>query len=162
MPRLKLCFLLLLAAVTPAPAAPELTAWERVDVAPMKTSIYIGNVSLTTGTFERRGSTLVTTYSARVWPWFFWSETGKITITLTDADLAKMARGETAEFTGEAANHRNKPRTVTGRVQPASATSGKIKVRIVADGVELIFNSTYQFEPVRRPDRPAVTAPSEK
>ncbi|MES1195047.1 MAG: hypothetical protein ABUL65_04070, partial [Opitutus sp.] len=67
-----------------------------------------------------------------------------------------------AEFTGEAFNHKNKPRSVTGRVQPATATSGKIKVRIMADGIELIFNSTYEFVEKKLADRPAVTPPSEK
>ncbi len=164
MSRLRLCLFLLLAAVAGlrAPAAPDLTSWEHVKVAPMRTSIYVGSVRLTTDTFERKGSTLVATYEAKVVPWFFWGETGRITLTLTDADLANMARGETAEFTGEAFNHKNKPRSVTGRVQPATATSGKIKVRIMADGIELIFNSTYEFVETKQADRPTVTPPSGK
>lgn len=133
----------LLRAETPAVAA--VTNWDHVTVPPMKTSIYVGNVTLTTSQFERSGSTLVGTYEAKVFPWFFWGETGKISITLTDANLASMARSETAEFTGEAANQKGKPRKVTGRTQPIDATSGRIKVRILADGVELIFNGTYQF-----------------
>lgn len=130
-------------AADPAPVAA--TGWDSVTVAPMKTSIYVGSVTLTTEAFVRTGSTLASTYEAKVRPWFFWGETGKITITLTDANLASMARSEASEFTGEAANHKNKPRTVTGRIQPADATSGKIKVRIMADGVELVFNGTYKF-----------------
>ena len=155
--RLRLYLFLLLGAATGlrAPAAPGLTNWEHVQVAPMKTSIYVGSVRLTTGMFERKDSSLSTTYEAKVVPWFFWGETGRITITLTDADLASMARGETAEFTGEAFNHKNKPRHVTGRVQPATATSGKIKVRIMADGIELVFNSTYEFLPAKPADEPA-------
>ena len=126
----------------------------------MKTSIYVGSVTLTTGVFERQGSTLGTTYAAKVFPWFFWGETGKIMITLTDTDLANLAKGEKAEFTGEAFNHKNKPRQVTGRAEPADATSGKFKVRIMADGVELIFNGTYQFAGVKEPARPVVTPPN--
>jgi hypothetical protein len=164
MPRLRLYLLLLLGAAggLRAPAAPDLTNWEHVKVAPMKTSIYVGSVRLTTGTFERQGSTLAATYEAKVVPWFFWGETGRITITLADADLANIARGETAEVTGEAFNHKNKPRKVTGHVQPVSATSGKIKVRIMADGIELIFNSTYEFLAAKPADRPTVTPPSGK
>ena len=146
MSRLILCFLLVLGAVAPLPAATDLTAWERVNVAPMKTSIYIGSVSLTTGTFARTGSTLATTYTAKVFPWFFWGETGKITITLADADLVHLAKGETAEFTGEAFNHKNKPRHVTGRAQPTDSTSGKMKIRIKVDTLELIFNGSYTFD----------------
>ncbi len=128
-----------------APVAPVLTGWDHITVAPMKTSIYVGSVALTTGIFVREGPTLTTTYEAKVFPWFFWGETGRITIHLTDANLASLAKGETTEFVGEAANHKNKPRTVTGRAQPSDAASGKIKVRIGADGYVLIFNSTYRF-----------------
>jgi hypothetical protein len=114
-------------------------------------------VTLTTEPFVRTGSTLATTYEAKVWPWFFWGETGRITITLTDANLASMARSERTEFTGAATNHKNKPRTVTGRADPADAVSGKFKIRIMADGHELIFNGTYRFseaKPVLRADGP--------
>jgi len=135
----------LTAADLPAAPAPTLTGWDRVSVAPMKTSIYVGSVALTTGVFERTGSKLTTTYEAKVFPWFFWGEKGSITITLSDANLASLAKGETAEFTGEATSHKGRPRTVSGRAQPADAVSGKIKVRIGADGYELIFNSTYRF-----------------
>jgi len=128
-----------------APAAPALTGWDHITVAPMKTSIYVGSVTLSTGVFVRDGSTLTTTYEAKVFPWFFWGETGRITINLTDANLASLAKGESTEFVGEAANHKNKPRTVTGRAQPTDAFTGKIKVRIGADGYVLIFNSTYKF-----------------
>ena len=95
--------------------------------------------------FVQPGDSFSSTYEAKVRPWFFWSETGRITIKLPAADLTRLALGQTVEFTGEAANHKNKPRTVTGRAQPANPLSGKIKVRIMADGIELIFNGTYQL-----------------
>jgi len=150
-------FCLLASLPAAEPAAPILTGWDRVTVAPMKTSIYIGSVTLATEPFVRTGSTLATTYEAKVWPWFFWGETGRITITLTDANLASMARSERTEFTGEATNHKHKPRTVTGRADPADAVSGKFKIRIMADGHELIFNGSYRFgegKPVIRADGP--------
>lgn len=148
MPRSILCMVLMLGAVGALTAQPAaiLTGWDHVSIAPMKTSIYVGSVSLTTDVFVRDGSTLVSTYGAKVWPWFFWGETGKITITLSDTTLASLAKGERAEFTGAATNHKNKPRTVTGYAQPADATSGKIKVRIGVDDTELIFNGTYRFD----------------
>ena len=88
---------------------------------------------------------MTTTYDVKVRPWFFWGETGVITIKLAEPDLVRLAQGETIDFTGSATNHKHKPRSVTGRAQPLDATTGKIKVRIKADGVELIFNSTYRF-----------------
>lgn len=111
----------------------------------MKTSIYVGSVRLNTGVFERKGANFSTTYDAKVVPWFFWNESGNITLTLTDAEWAKLAKGERTDFKGEAMSEKNKPRHVTGWAQPADRTSGKIKVRVMADGIELIFNGLYRL-----------------
>lgn len=142
-----LCSLMLLAAVASlrADTSQLVGDWDSVTVAPVKTSIYVGSVTLTTGVFRRDGDKFDTSYEAKVWPWFFWSETGRITITLPYASLEKLAQGERVEFTGEALNHKNKPRHVTGYAERADAAKGKIKVRIGVDDTELIFNSTYRF-----------------
>jgi hypothetical protein len=126
----------------PAAAAPAL---DRVIVPALKTGIYIGSVTLTTAPFVRQGENYTSTYEAKVWPWSFWSETGGITITLSAADQARLARGETVTFAGEAANHKGKPRKVTGRAQPDNPESGRIKVRIHVDDVTLVFNGTYRW-----------------
>lgn len=147
MSRTILCLLLMLGAVAPllADTTQNIGDWDSVTVAPMKTSIYVGSVSLTTGEFKRTDNQFSTTYEAKVWPWFFWGETGRITITLSLADLEKLGRGERVEFTGEAFNHKNKPRKVTGRAERSNGAAGKIKVRIGVDDTELIFNGTYRF-----------------
>lgn len=143
--RLRLCLLLALGAVASLRADLALLASPRVVVAPMKTSIYVGSVTLTTTDFLQQDESFQATYEAKVRPWFFWGETGRITVKLPVADLTRLALGQTVEFTGEAANHKNKPRTVTGRAQPGNGNGGKIKVRIMADGIELIFNGSYQL-----------------
>lgn len=150
MPRPILCLLLLLGAVSAlrADTSQVVGEWDSVTVPPVKTSIYVGSVTLTTGVFQREGDRFQTTYEAKVWPWFFWSESGRITITLPPADLQRLARGERVEFLGEALNHKNKPRHVTGYAERADAATGKIKVRIGVDDTELIFNSTYRFNNV--------------
>jgi len=145
MSQLRLGLLLVLGAAAPLRADLPLLAVPRVTIAPMKTSIYVGSVTLITTDFLQQDESFKAAYEAKVRPWFFWGETGEITIKLPVTDLTRLALGQTIEFTGEAANHRNKPRTVTGRAQPAGPTSGKIKVRIMADGIELIFNGTYQL-----------------
>ena len=139
--------LALLGAVSPlaADTSQNIGDWDAVTVAPMKTSIYVGSVTLTTGVFKRDGDKLTTTYEAKVRPWFFWGETGRITITLSLADLEKLVRGERVEFTGEAFNQKNKPRKVTGRADRTDGSTGKIKVRISVDDTELVFNGTYRF-----------------
>lgn len=150
MPRLHLCLLLLLGAGCALRADTTRTAgdWDAVTMPAVKTSIYVGSVTLTTGVFQREGDKFTTTYEAKVWPWFFWSETGRITITLPYANLEKLARGERIEFTGEALNHKHKPRHVTGRADRTDAANGRIKVRIGVDDTELVFNTTYRFNNV--------------
>ena len=145
-----LCSLLLLAAVAAvrADTSQQVGEWDSVTMPTVKTSIYVGSVTLTTGVFRRDGDTFSTTYEAKVWPWFFWSETGRITIRLPQADLVRLARGERVEFTGEAFNHKNKPRHVTGRADRIDAATGRLKVRIGVDDTEIIFNGTYRFNNV--------------
>lgn len=142
---LSLWFVLLVSvplhAVEPAPA------FDRVEVSAMKTSVYVGTVTLTTGAFVRAGEAFESTYEARVFPWFFWSEHGRIAMRVPAAELARLARGERIEFTGDARNHRDKPRRVTGHAEPADPASGRIKVRIHLDDLTLVFEGAYRFVP---------------
>lgn len=109
----------------------------------MRTSIYVGSVTLQTTPLVRSGEAWTGTYDARVFPWAFWSEHGQITLRVPQADLDRLLRGEMIEFTGDAENHKGKPRAVTGRASPTADHEGRIKVRIRVDGVELVFNGTY-------------------
>ena len=142
--------LLVLAAVTRlgADTTQRSGDWDSVTVATVKTSIYVGSVTLTTGEFVRHGDNYTTTYEAKVWPWFFWSEHGSIAISMPEAGLLRLAKGERVEFTGEARNQKNKPRRVTGYAEQTNPASGRIKVRIDVDDTQLIFNSTYRFNNV--------------
>lgn len=147
-----LCLFLMLTAVAGlrADTSQAVGEWDSVSIDPVKTSIYVGSVTLTTSEFHRDGDHFAATYEAKVWPWFFWSEHGRLTIHLPVADLARLARGERVEFSGEAFNQKNKPRQITGRADRGDAASGKIKVRIRVDDTELIFNSTYRFNNARK------------
>jgi hypothetical protein len=158
--RIRLGLLLALGAVATLRADLAHPTPPRVLVAPMKTSIYVGSVTLTTTDFLPQDEGFKATYEARVRPWFFWGETGQITIQLPATALARLAQGQAIEFTGEAANHKGKPRTVTGRAQPAGPTVGKIKVRIMADGIELIFNGSYLLTADHPTIGPTPTPPS--
>ncbi len=142
----RLCFLFLLGAVASLRADLSKPAgkWDSVTIEPVKTSIYVGNVTLTTSEFRRTGEAYTATYEAKVWPWFWWNESGSITIQLPTPDLERLARGERIEFKGDAFNQKNKPRPVSGRADRTGEGTGKIKVRIAVDGTELIFNGTYR------------------
>jgi hypothetical protein len=137
LPTLLLCAALGARAAQPAP--------ERVLVEPMKTSIYVGTITLVPGEFTRQGDSYTANYEVKVWPWFFWGETGSVTIHMTGAQVARVLQGTQVEFTGEGASQKQRPRKVTGRITPVGATTGKMKIRISADGYTLVFNGTYRF-----------------
>ena len=142
-----LCLLLMLSGGVSliANTLQNIGGYDTVTVAPMKTSIYVGSLALTTGVFRREGDQFISTYDAKVRPWFFWGETGRITITLPLAELEKLAHGERIEFSGEAVNNHNKSRKVTGRADQTGGASGKIKIRIKVEDTEVILNGNYRF-----------------
>jgi hypothetical protein len=130
----------------PTVLAPLASAYAEATVATAKTSIYIGAVTLKMPPFVREGDTYRSTYAAKVFPLFFYNESGRIAITLTDQNLRQLAAGERVYFKGEAFSSEEEPRRVEGQADPADAMSGKIKVRVwVSKNIELIFNTTYQF-----------------
>ena len=143
-------FLLGCLAVLPLRAAevPPPENYATVTIDQVKTSIYVGSVTMTIPTLKKDGAsaTYASTYKARVFPYFFYNENGRFSITLPDGWQEKMARGERVLFTGEAMSAGNEPRKIEGHADPADALSGKIKVRVwVSPKIELIFNSTYRF-----------------
>jgi hypothetical protein len=122
--------------------------YDRVEVAPSKTSIYIGVVTMTTPAFVRKDGAYETTYTAKVFPYFFYNEAGRLTIEMSAEQLAALARGEPVEFKGRGVRDDGTERRVEGKATPADAKSGKLKVRVfVSKKVELIFNTTYKFVP---------------
>ena len=125
---------------------PTLLSYGKVTVEPVKTSIYVGNVTLTMPTFTRDGTKYATTYAAKVFPYFFYNEKGKLWIEFSDDDLRRLERNETVNFTGHATSDDREERRIEGRAVPSDAISGKIKVRVfVSAKIELIFNTTYRF-----------------
>lgn len=124
----------------PGPAYAEAT------VDKVRTSIYVGSVTLEMPPFRHIRGGYESTYSARVFPYFFYNERGRITIDLPDDHLRRLAAGERVDFIGHARNLEGEPRRVEGHAVPEDAVSGTIKVRIwVSPKIELIFNSRYRF-----------------
>ncbi|MEY4939271.1 MAG: hypothetical protein RIQ93_1006 [Verrucomicrobiota bacterium] len=140
--------LALLAALAPAgmPAEAERTAYARVDIAPSTTSIYIGTVSLTLEPLVRQESTYEARYVAKVFPYFFSNEAGRLRVELSNEQLRTLARGESVEFKGHGVRDDGTERRVAGKAIPNDSHSGRLKVRVfVSPETELIFNTTYRF-----------------
>ena len=129
----------------PATKTPE-TAWSKVEVAPTWTSIYIGTVSMRMPTFVRAGDTFSASYTAKVFPYFFYNEKGTLTVDVTDAQLETLASGKPIDFTGAAMNTDGEKRRVTARATPKDGASGKLDVHVwVSKRIQLIFHTTYRF-----------------
>lgn len=123
-----------------------LTRYAFVEIETAKTSIYIGSVTMTMPRFTRKDGAFSSTYHARVFPYFFSSEKGQLSINVSDDELRRLERGETVQFTGRAENTDGEERRIEGRAVPTDAVTGKIKVRVfVSKKIELIFNTTYRF-----------------
>ena len=134
------------APVPPSPGDVPLEGrYAQVTVDPAKTSIYIGSVSLTMSPFVRCSGGYQTDYTAKVFPFFFYNEHGRISIEFSDENLRQLRRGETAYFKGRAHSSDGDERRIEGRAIPADAAHGKIKVRVWIGRIELIFNTVYRF-----------------
>ena len=130
----------------PAAAPAESAAFQHVAIAPTKTSIYIGTVAMTMPPFTRAAGRYESSYTAKVFPFFFYNEAGTLAIDVSAEQLATLARGEPIEFKGRGVREDGAERRIEGKATPADATSGKVKVRVfVSKSIELIFNTTYRF-----------------
>ena len=130
-------------------AEAPIATFDQVTIAPTKTSIYIGTVAMTMPTFVRKSGIYESSYAAKVFPYFFSNEKGRLAITLSDESLRKLERGEPVAFTGRAVNTDGEERRIEGKATPdeaAGGLKGKIKVRVfVSKRIELIFNTSYRF-----------------
>lgn len=124
----------------------DLARFSKVEVAPVTTSIYLGSVTLSAGEFLRRGQTYAADYSARVFPYFFFNESGRLVVDVPDDCLRQLARGKPIDFKGTAVRSDGRIRTLACRVAPADSASGKIKIRLVVSRyLILVFDSTYRL-----------------
>ena len=94
----------------------------------------------------RKHAVYETTYVARVFPFFFYNEQGRLWIEISDDMLRQLERGEAIEFKGRGVRDDGVERRVEGKATPADALGGRLKVRVFySKRIELIFNTTYRF-----------------
>ncbi len=136
----------LLFSVAVSAAELPLERYDRVEIAPTKTSIYVGSVTMTMPVFVRRNGAYTSTYTAKVFPYFFYNDKGRLSITVTDEMLRRLEKGEPIIFEGEGVSTGGDRRRIEGRAVPIDGRSGRIKVRVfVSRRIQLIFNTTYRF-----------------
>jgi hypothetical protein len=116
------------------------------EIAPAKTSIYLGNVTLTIPTLARSGADFVSSYAATVFPFFFFNEEGRFHIVLPDADLSRLSGGQPIDFVGQAVRDDGAGRLVQGHAVPRGPTEGDVKFRVYySRHIVLVFNTTYRL-----------------
>jgi hypothetical protein len=125
-----------------------LARFDHVVVDSAKTSIYVGSVTMSFAPATRKAGAFESTYTARVFPYFFMSEKGKLVLDAPDELLRKLARGEAVDFSGRGVSTSGDERRFEGHATPLDATSGKLKVHaFVSKRIDLIFHMTYRFTP---------------
>jgi hypothetical protein len=128
-------------------SATRASGTDKITVETSSTSIYIGKVTLLVAPLVRQNGEYTGDYKAKVFPYFFMNEHGSFRLAVSDEDLARVAKGETVEFKGQAESSGHEERKITGRATPDEAVRGKIKIRIfVTEKIQLIFNTTYRFD----------------
>ncbi len=141
---------LIIAALQLASAAAALGAddvpprFDTVDIGPGTASLYIATVTMAFQPFVRHRTVFSSTYSARVFPYFFYSEKGRIWIVVSHENLGRVVRGQPADITGHALSDSGSDRRVEGRVVPTGPDTGTIKVRVfISRRIALTYNTTY-------------------
>lgn len=96
--------------------------------------------------FVRKGAVYSSTYSAKVFPYFFYNEKGRIWIVVTDDDLRRVSMGQPVDFKGRAISEYGDDRKVDGRAVPTGPRTGKIRVRVfVTRRIALTYDTTYEL-----------------
>ncbi len=133
-------------ALAAARADPAIPAQGAV-IAPAKTSIYLGSVTLAVDPLVRAGSTYASDYAATVFPFFFCNEQGKFRIQVSDSALLQLARGHAIDFTGEAVRDDGVVRVLQGHAVPSSMPNeGDVKIRVhLSRRIVLVFNTRYRL-----------------
>jgi hypothetical protein len=148
---------LALACAATLRGADDLSRFSQVLIRPASAPFYIASVTMSFQPFIRHRATFSSTYAARVFPYFFLGEKGRIWINIPDEALALVGRGEPVDFTGRAVNDSGDERKVEGRATPTGPWAGRIKVRVfVSKRIILTYNTTYELQGPRG-EPPAVT-----
>jgi hypothetical protein len=143
-------------AVAPLPpllgADNPLARFGVVAIKPASASIYIGTVSMSYPPFVRKGVVYSSTYYARVFPYFFYNERGRIWIVVTDDDLRRVSSGQPVDFKGRAISDSGEERKVDGSAVPTGPWTGRIRVRVyVTRRIALTYDTTYELAGATRP-----------
>lgn len=138
---------LALLASAPLRADDSLARFNVVDIKPAVIPIIIATVTMTMPPFVRTKDTYASTYSAKVFPYFFYNEKGRIWIVVPEDLLRRAAKGQPVDFVGHALSDSGDERRVEGHAVPTGPWGGKIRVRVfVTRRISLNYDTTYTLK----------------
>jgi len=133
-----------LASVCPVRSEGAPARYSIIAVAPAKTSIYIGRLTVTPGLFVRTAAGYEATLAVDLWPYGFHDD-AKVSIVVGDEKLARLERGASIDFFGHVTRRNGQTRRISGRATPSGPGSGKLDVRVfLGSQVTVSFSTTYE------------------
>ena len=98
------------------------------------------------GALRRNAGTYIGDYQLKVSPYFFMSETGTLSMIVSDESLRKLTQGIPVAVTGQATTKNSgKTRAVNAKLTPAVKDRGSVTFSFTEMDTKLIFKTSYQF-----------------
>lgn len=118
----------------------------RIVIQPSSASLAGGHARLSTTALERKGANYIGNYQLKVTPYSFKSESGTLSVAVSDASLSKLATGLPMNFVGTAVTDATgEERAIMVKASPTGIglQKGTITISIATKNGELRFNSSY-------------------
>lgn len=136
-------------AADPAPSSGG-AAVRELRIEPGTTGVPLGKARLSVEPLVRVPGKegLTAAYKVDVTPFTSKSEAGRFSVAISDADLSRLAGGETVRFSGEAVSQDGSNTSVVqGRADPATGGGDHGALRIQVDGKKgkLVFHTSYHL-----------------
>jgi hypothetical protein len=111
------------------------------------TSVAGGKCTLSIGPLRPVGDLYCGDYATKISPYFFKNEDGKLAILITRESIEKACRGLSVDITGTATEKgkARKSRHIDAAATPLDCRQGTLKLRFLADGREMVFDTRYKF-----------------
>jgi hypothetical protein len=115
-------------------------------IEPSSTSLAGAKADLTVKPLTRQGDNFIGDYQLKVMPYFFKSETGKLSILLSEKLLRQIIGGKPVKFSGFAkTNGDTKTKPINGTVTPSANDCGCVTFSVKTKNGALVFTSPYRI-----------------
>ncbi len=117
-------------------------------IEPSTTGVPLGQARLSVESLVRTPGKdgLSAAYKVDVSPFSFKSEAGRFSVAISDADLRRLAGGETLRFTGQAVSRDgSNTSAVEGRATPNGRDTGALRIQVAGKKGKLVFHTNYRL-----------------